>query len=97
MTMSKFTIPVNEFLHIEECEDKIILSLHKVKSEMKELYEFQIKTLREDFEQEREDRRRAHEKIETLRDEVKILRSQLRKAMKKEESNRRLPSALVEE
>ena len=80
--MSHITIPVNEYLHIEEIEDTITLSLYKGKSGIKELYELQIKTLREDFEQEREDRTRAHEKIETLREEVEILRVQLQRALK---------------
>ena len=96
MNMSNHTLLVNEFLHIEEFDDEIILSLHKVKSEIKELYEIQIKTLREDFEQEREDRRRAHEKVQALRDEVEILRSQLRKALKKGESKRRVLSVVEE-
>ena len=56
--------------------------VYKGKSGIKEFYELQIKTLREDFEQEREDRRRAHEKIETLREEVEILRVQLQRALK---------------
>ena len=54
MNMSNHTLLVNEFLHIEEFDDEIILSLHKVKSEIKELYEIQIKNGKRRFFYKRE-------------------------------------------